>query len=226
MKRMFFTVLSFILVLTLTCCSDPVTSHFEKDLYQAGEIVRVYDNETNSRLADLTITNVRIIHNEPYTDSDYLCDYEDLTNEMETKYDGRLEKHGNKVYLNTEYKVIVQIDYIGNSLDTHNRINSSNFRIYDQSGNNADTDVDINYNIIPTNNDFMVVGLQEKGDVLVSFYFHNSQNEFCDIECKYDSETQSYIIVEDETDDTYCSSCNKLIDYDDNYCRYCGEKQK
>ena len=233
MKKHAKALLAFLLVIvfmlsSFSCgkTSEPVTYHTEKQSYTLGEKVKIYDDQSYGYLGEITITNVRVLSDVPYFKREYYCRADNLTQEAKVKYGDKLEIEADSVYLLTEYQSIVQIDYSAKTIDSSYKITSKNLTIKDAKHNKADNNVTVYYDKYPTQDESIVVGLLEKGDINIDFTFKSSSKTLCEIYCKYNSETETYNVTEDkETTAHFCPACNKSIDKTDKYCRHCGQKQ-
>lgn len=214
-----------ICALSSTGCMTVPTNHTQKQTYQAGEIIRIYDNKSEARLATLVVTDVRIVRDEPYTDRDFLCSVEDFDEYAKRNDVGETVTVGTWVYEIKEYVAVVQINYDLEVIDSGRDIDYENFSITCE-GMSVDWEADTAYDRIPTEGPWFAVGVQKKGDINLSFRLDSVGEFLCSIKCEYDPATNSYIIVEDPTAEPRCTACSKEIDYDDAYCKYCGQKQK
>ena len=226
MKKAILAIVIFSMMVFVLGC-DPVgpTNDVEKTRYYAGETVRFYDNKTNGQLGTLKISNVTVLQDEPYTEWEYVCDTENFSPSLQTRYKDAVIK-GSKVYSPTVYAAVVEIEYEAQTLDSSLVIDSRNFEINDCNNNPVDRTVNIDYEMRPTEANSMVVGLLEKGELRLGFSLHTGQMTNTTIICEYDYNSNAYIIRNDETADPECTSCHKKVDKGDLYCRYCGNALK
>ena len=228
MKKILGILMPIIIVMcVLTGCMQDSTTTSKKSNYQLGEKIKIYDNETEAYLGEVTVTNVRIISSEPYKSKDYLMPLENLDEVDKGQYGDRLLIDGDSVYLLTEYNYILQIDYTATSIDSAKKISKSNFDIKDFKDRSVDRSIDVEYESLPSSGSSFAIGIFEKGDIELGFSYHSNQKNMCTISCEFDEETDSYIVAntEDDSGEPSCIACNKPIDENDKYCKYCGEKQ-
>jgi len=226
MKKIILGILILAISVSILGCVDEKTHHTEKEVYYAGETIALIDNKTDAQLGKLKITNVSVLRDEPYTRKEYLCNADDYTDAMKAEYGEKAIIIGSNVYYWQEYAAVVQIDYEASTIDSGNQIDGSNFIITDCNGNEADDSVDVPYVKKPTHHNSMIVGLRDKGPVVLIFSFHHKQFATCTIICEYDYDTNQYIIREDKSSIPQCPSCEKEVDAQDAYCKYCGKALK
>ena len=195
MRKCAVCVIALLFLITVLGCAP--TTHTEKSTYQAGETIRVYDNETGACLGVLEITNVHILRDEPYTSMDFLRykqDGEESQENQDAMSDDSLVYIGNKIYRRTEYAAVVQIDFKAETMDSLDSITKRNFSIVDCNKHFVDEEVDVDCSRVPTSDSSFIVGLEELGDIYIGFSFHGFQKQICKIVCEYDENTKSYRI--------------------------------
>jgi len=172
-KKIAIALCLLIIFLLTTACDydyDTPTTHTEKSIYSVGDEVIIRDNVSNGILGRIIITGVQIIEDEPFT--------------VRERYG--TDSEGNPLYTEQNYEAVVQMNYVASTIDAQDRISESNFTMYDANGNYAEKNPKIFYETAPTEYNYVVFAVKEKGDhVTVEFRFHGEQYSVATIEAKY-----------------------------------------
>lgn len=184
-KNIAFILIILCLSLTLFACGTP-TTYTKKDEYAVGEWISIYDNESDSELGKVKITNVNLIYDEPFTE-EKIVSYDD---------------NNNPVYKYVDYEGLVLIEYDYSVLDSTKKFKSSNFKIFDSEGKDAyeydPSDLGIK---VKSNSKHFVVAVKNIGDhVNIKVKFHLMQNSITTVKGYYDD--SKYVTdIEDNTPD-------------------------
>ncbi len=165
MKR-FVSVLTLIVAMTLifsSCSSTANTGKDEDYLYSIGEKIEIYDNSSEAKLGEVTITDVIVLSEEAF----------------------RLQvSEENSVYC----EGIVQICYTSSVVDSSNAFNYGNFTVRDCEGEDAIRNPEVEFEAVKTEDQYFVCAVENLGEGLkIGVQFHSFQPIIAWVDASYEA---------------------------------------
>lgn len=152
-----------IIIFCMSSCraTTTMTDHPADYIYALNEEIKIRDIESGGELGTLIITDAILLKEEPFEIP---------------MFDGYRED-GTAIYQNENYEALVQVNYIGTSIDSRNKITNDNFTVKDSLGEPVEYNPALEYTLIETEQSTMVIALKNKGEFIdIHFSFHNSQS--------------------------------------------------